>query len=100
MDVLPVAQQSIRTEAELKLLVRGQLLAQRSATQYAGELAIICRRVEQIDNCRGELVPDLSAHQSAILLQLHDHQHKSENGHTIGCQRDRLYQSLPTHSPT
>jgi hypothetical protein len=43
-------------------------------------------------------VPDLRAHQSTILLQLHDDQQKSENRDTISCQRDPLYKSLFAHS--
>jgi hypothetical protein len=42
-------------------------------------------------------VPDLSAHQTTVLLQLKDHQQKSENGDAVGRQRDRLYQSVFAH---
>jgi hypothetical protein len=61
-------------------------------------LAVAARRVKQVDNRGGEFVPDLRAHQSTILLQLHDDQQKSENGNTISCQRDPLYKSLFVHS--
>ena len=62
---------------------RSRKIASPRATQYVGELAIIRGRVKQIDNRAGEFVPHLRAHQGAVLLQLNNHEQKSEDGDAV-----------------
>jgi hypothetical protein len=50
VNILPVTQQRIGTEPELKLFVIGQLLPYSAAPHHACQLTVVRSRIEQIHN--------------------------------------------------